>query len=190
MGAVAMRRLIRTLNYCSFAAMGAHCRVALGTELMPGRFSTCGPKYLARKNELAGARAKIHELSAFLLVDTGNLDAERLTATLRVLIGYKAQIRTVSTLSDAVDCIETEIPSAVFIDDLPEIGSDTREAIPLLRKSNFLGPIIVVSEKIAPPRRAALMKLGASEVVHRDDLDSVSVAEVLTSAQKMKSDAG
>ena len=151
---------------------------------MPARFSTCGPKHLARKNELAGAQAKIHTLRDILLVDTGHLDAERLTATLHVLFGYKANIRTASTLSDAVDCIEHEAPSAIFVEDLPEFATDAEQAIPLLRKASFLGPIIVVSEKIAPARRAKLLKIGASEVLHSDDLDSVSVAEALTSSQE------
>ncbi len=151
---------------------------------MPPRFSTCGPKHLARKNELAGAQAKHHALRDILLINTGPLDAERLTATLRVLFGYKAQIRTASTLPDGIDFIENAVPSVVFVDDRPQHGVDAEQAIPLLRKASFLGPIIVVGEKIAPARRAKLLQIGAGEVLHRDDLDSVSVAEALTCSQQ------
>jgi DNA-binding NarL/FixJ family response regulator len=151
---------------------------------MPARFSTCGPKHLARKNYLAAAQDKLSALRNILLVDTGHLEAERLTATLRVLFGYKAQIRTTSSLADAVDRIETEHPSVVFLDDVaqpPDAGAD--EAIAMLRKAGCSGPIVVVSETATPARRARLLNCGASEVIHRDDIDSVSLAEALACPQ-------
>ena len=156
---------------------------------MPARFSTCGPKHLARKNELAGAQAKLRALRDILLIDSGHLDANRLTATLRVLFGYKTQIRTASALLDAVDCIEHENPSVVFLDDVPQSGADAEHAIPLLRRAGFIGPIIVVSEKITPTRRAMLLQSGASEVIHRDDIDSVRLAEALAYPQQREAGA-
>jgi DNA-binding NarL/FixJ family response regulator len=152
---------------------------------MPGRFSTCGPKHLARKNELAASQAKFQTLRDVLLIDTGHLDAERLTATLHVILGYKSQIRTAWSLADAVVYLETEPPTVVFVDDVPEPGTDAEQAIPLLRKAGFAGAIIVVGEKVAPARRAKLLQIGASEVIHRDDLDSVSVAEALALTQQL-----
>ena len=156
---------------------------------MPARFSTCGPKHLARKNKLAGAQAQLHALRDILLIETGHLDAERLTATLRVLFGYKAQIRTASTLPDAVDCIESQHPNVVFLDDFPRPGTDTEQAIPMLRGAGCSGPIIVVSEKVTPARRARLLQCGASEVIHRDDIDSVSLAEALACPQQQEASA-
>jgi CheY-like chemotaxis protein len=151
---------------------------------MSGRFSTCGPKHLARKNELVAALAKLHSPRDILLVETGHLDAERLTATLRVLFGYKAQIRTAATLPDAVDCFGGEHPNVVFLDDSPESSADAEKSIPMLRGAGFSGPIIVVSEKITSTRRARLLQSGANEVIRRDDVDSVSVAEALACARQ------
>jgi CheY-like chemotaxis protein len=157
---------------------------------MSGRFSTCGPKHLARKNELVAALAKLHSPRDILLVETGHLDAQRLTATLRVLFGYKAQIRTASTLPDAVDCVDGEHPNVVFLDDSAESSADAEKVILMLRGAGLSGPIIVVSEKVTPARRARLLQSGANEVVNKDDVDSVSVAEALACARQGQTGAG
>ena len=135
------------------------------------------------------AQAKLHAPRDILLIETGHLDSDRLTATLRVLFGYKLQIRTASAVPDAVDCIECEHPNVVFLDDSPGSSTDAEKSIPMLRGAGFSGPIIVVSEKISPTRRARLLQSGANEVIHRDDVDSVSVAEALACVRQQRTGA-
>ena len=63
-------------------------------------------------------------------------------------------------------------------------GSWSAEAIPFLRRCGYGGPIIVVSGQVDRLRRAMLVKAGAVDVIHKDDLDSVRIAEALTRASE------
>ncbi len=117
-----------------------------------------------------------HEI---LVIEDEHLDAERLIATLRVVFGYDAQIRWVATLVDAVDSVVSDKPALVFLDDILKPSTDARQSIPLLRNAGYTGPIIVVSGQVTHSRRSSLLADGASDVIHKDDVDSVRVAEAL-----------
>jgi len=146
---------------------------------MTAGFNTCGGSHLARKSKLVQARSKLGSLCDILLIEDETLDAERLTATLRVLFGYEMQIRWAATLGDAVDAVMAKTPSVVFLDDILKPSADASQAIPMLRDAGYAGPIIVVSGQVTYPRRSGLLADGASDVIHKDDIDSVRVAEAL-----------
>lgn len=145
---------------------------------MASGFRTCGGSHLARKSELVRDRARLGGLRDILLVEDEAPDAERLTATLRVLLGYDAEIRWASTIGDAVDSIIAMKPSIVFLDDILKPSTDASQSIPLLR-GVYQGPIIVVSGLVTRARRASLLVEGASDVIHKDDVDSVRVGEAI-----------
>jgi CheY-like chemotaxis protein len=142
-------------------------------------YLTCGGRHLARKSELAGTQAKLGVLRDILVIEDEHLDAERLTATLRVVFGYDMQIRWASTLGEAVDAVTSARPSLVFLDDILKPSADAAQAMPLLRNAGYAGPIIVVSGQVTHSRRSNLLANGASDVIHKDDVDSVRVAEAL-----------
>jgi CheY-like chemotaxis protein len=141
--------------------------------------STSGGGHLARKSELVGARAKLAQLRDILVIEDESLDAERLTATLRVIFGYEAEIRWAPTLGDAVDRVIEKKPCVIFLDDILKPSANASQAIPLLRGAGFSGPIIVVSGQVTHSRRSGLLADGVSDVIHKDDIDSVRVAEAL-----------
>jgi CheY-like chemotaxis protein len=142
-------------------------------------FNTCGGSHLAKKSELVGARAKLARLRDILVIEDESLDAERLTATLRVLLGYETEIRWAPTLGDAIDRVIEQKPCVVFLDDILKPSANASQAIPLLRSAGFSGPIIVVSGQVTHSRRSGLFADGASDVIHKDDIDSVRVGEAL-----------
>jgi CheY-like chemotaxis protein len=144
-----------------------------------GQFPTCARGHLARRSELAGARAKRAHFRDILLIDDEGIDAERLTATLRVVFGYETAIRWASTLAEGVDRVGEKRPCLVFLNDMLQPSADALRAIPLLRSAGFAGPIIVVSGQVTHWRRSGLLAEGASDVIHKDDIDSVRVAEAL-----------
>jgi CheY-like chemotaxis protein len=135
--------------------------------------------HLARKSELVGARAKLAQLRDILVIEDESLDAERLTATLRVLLGYETEIRWAPTLGDAVDSVIEKKPCVIFLDDILKPSTNASQAIPLLRGAGFSGPVIVVSGQVTHSRRSGLLADGASDVIHKDDIDSVRLAEAL-----------
>jgi len=53
------------------------------------------------------------------------------------------------------------------------------QTIPLMRGAGYTGPIIVISGQVTHSRRSGLLANGASDVIHKDDVDSVRVAEAI-----------
>jgi DNA-binding NarL/FixJ family response regulator len=146
---------------------------------MPAEFTSCGGSHLARKSELGRARAKLGAVRDVLVVEDESLDAERLTATLHVIFGYELRIHLASALGDAVDCVIESKPSLVFLDDILKPSTNALQVIPLLRGAGYAGPIIVVSGQVTHQRCSSLLADGAGEVIHKDDMDSVRVAEAI-----------
>lgn len=142
-------------------------------------FISCGGDHLAKKSELVRARARLGTFRDILIVEDETLDAERLSATLRVLFGYETQIRVASSLGDAIDRVIEQTPCVLFLDDILKPSATASQAIPLLREAGYAGAIIVVSGQVTHARRSGLIAAGANDVIHKDDLDSVRVAEAL-----------
>jgi len=149
-----------------------------GNELAKKDRST-GSGHLAKRSNLASARAKQEQPVEILIVDDEPLDAERLTATLRVLFGYQVQIRWARSLGDAVKCLAERLPTLTFLDDILKPSDDAFLSIPELRRAGYDGPIIVVSGAVTQARRSRLLAGGASDVIHKDDVDSVRLAEAV-----------
>ncbi len=143
-------------------------------------FISCGGDHLAKKSELVRARAKLGVFRDVLIVEDETIDADRLSATLRVLFGYETQIRVASSLGDAVDRIIEQTPCVLFLDDILKPSATATQSIPLLREAGYPGAIIVVSGQVTHARRSGLIAAGASDVIHKDDLDSVRVAQALS----------
>jgi CheY-like chemotaxis protein len=142
-------------------------------------FISCGGDHLAKRSELVRVRSRLGAFRDILIVEDETLDADRLSATLRVLFGYETQIRCASNLGDAVNRVIEQKPCVVFLDDILKPSATALQAIPLLRDAGYDGPIVVVSGQVTHPRRSSLIAAGASDVIHKDDVDSVRVAEAL-----------
>ena len=142
-------------------------------------FASCGGSHLAKKSELVRARAKLGALRDVLVVEDEALDAERLTATLRVIFGYELRIHLASTLGDAVDRVIDSKPCLVFLDDILKPSTNALQSMPLLRGAGYSGPIVVISGQVTHSRRSGLLANGASDVIHKDEVDSVRVAEAI-----------
>ncbi len=155
---------------------------------MVGGFVSCGGDHLAKKSELVRARVRLGVFKSILIVEDETLDAERLTATLRVLFGYDTQIRCASSLGDAVDRVMEQTPCVLFLDDILKPSTTALQAIPLLREAGYTGPIVVVSGEVTHARRSSLLAAGAGDVIHKDDVDSVRVAEALAPFSKPATD--
>ena len=146
---------------------------------MAPEFTTCGGSHLAKKGLLVGARAKLGAASDVLVVEDEALDAERLTATLRVIFGYELRIHLAASATDAIDRVAQAKPLLVFLDDILKPSTNALQTMPLLRQAGYSGPIIVISGQVTHSRRTGLIAGGASDVIHKDDVDSVRVAEAI-----------
>ena len=138
-----------------------------------------GGEFLARKSDLVRARKGLPDLTDVLIVEDETFDAERLTATLRVMFGYGLTVRRAPTLAKALDRVLEKQPEVVFLDDVLKPSDDASQSIPYIRHAGYKGPIVVISGQVTRTRRATLMAAGADEIIHKDDVDSVRLAEAL-----------
>ena len=138
-----------------------------------------GGDFLAKKSELMRAREGIPDLKDVLVVEDESMDADRMFATLRVMFGYDLEIRRANTLASAVDMVMARKPEIVFLDDILKPSDDASQTIPFLRRAGFEGPIVVISGQVTRTRRTTLIAAGATEVIHKDDVDSVRLTETL-----------
>lgn len=145
-----------------------------------------GGNFLARKSDLTKTRKDLPQFSAFLMVEDENFDADRLRATLHIMFGYAIEVRHAKTLGSALDAVIEKKPDVVFLDDYLKPNDNAKETIPFLRRCGYEGPIVVVSGEVDRPRRNMLVKAGAVDVIHKDELDSVRIAESLAKVHGVK----
>lgn len=149
-----------------------------------------GGQFLAKKSDLTKSRKSLPDLQDFLIVEDENFDADRLRATLHIMFGYTIQVRRSKTLGSALDAVIERHPQIIFLDDLLKPNDNATHTIPFLRRCGYEGPIVVVSAHVDRQRRTTLIKAGASDVIHKDELDSVRVAEALHRIKDLGTQAG
>lgn len=125
------------------------------------------------------ARQSLPKLNDVMVVDDENIDADRMFATLRVIFGYDLKMRRAATAGAAIDGVLAAKPDIVFLDDILKPSDDAAHTIPFLRRAGYEGPIVVVSGQVTRTRRTKLLAAGATDVIHKDDIDSVRLAEAL-----------
>jgi response regulator of citrate/malate metabolism len=141
-----------------------------------------GGTFLTRKSDAVKTQREGARPSDVLIVEDENFDADRLRATLHIMFGYAIDVRRARTLGSALDCVIERQPELIFLDDYLKPSDNATHTIPFLRRCGYVGPIIVVSGQVDRQRRAMLVKAGAVDVIHKDDLDSVRIAEALARA--------
>ena len=100
-------------------------------------------------------------------------------ATLRVMYGYDVNVRRAATATAAVDLVVARHPDIVFLDDILKPSDNASHTIPYLRRVGYNGPIVVISGQVTRTRRTELLAAGATDVIHKDDVDSVRLTETL-----------
>lgn len=138
-----------------------------------------GGDFLAKKSDVTKLRQAVPALTDVLVVDDEAPDADRIRATLRVMFGYDVEVRHAATLGSAVDCVLNRKPQLVFLDDILKPSDRATDTIPFLRRAGYEAPIVVISGQVTKKRRLELMNAGATDVIHKDDLDSVRLGEAL-----------
>lgn len=138
-----------------------------------------GGNFLAKKADVTKHRMGLPSLTDVLIVEDENFDADRLRATLHIMCGYGIQVRRAKTLGSALDAVIERRPELIFLDDYLKPNDNATHTIPFLRRCGYDGPIVVVSGEVDRQRRGVLIKAGAIDVIHKDDLDSVRIGEAL-----------
>jgi DNA-binding NarL/FixJ family response regulator len=148
--------------------------------------SGSGGDFLARKSDLSHLAKRLPKLTDILIIEDEAFDADRLRATLRLMLGYEVGMRRASTLGAALDAVMTKQPELIFLDDLLKPTDTASITIPFLRRAKYEGPMVVVSGQVTRARKAELIALGATDVIHKDDVDSSRLVEALARVFKIE----
>jgi DNA-binding NarL/FixJ family response regulator len=141
--------------------------------------SASGGDFLAKKSGVVRAKSGMVSLKDVVVVDDEAIDADRMFATLRVMYGYDVNVRRAATAAGAVDLVIARKPDIVFLDDILKPSDDASHTIPFLRRAGYDGPIVVISGQVTRTRKPVLLAAGATDVIHKDDVDSVRLTETL-----------
>lgn len=149
-----------------------------------GSFGSSDGGFLSRKSELTKNRSSWQKPKNILIIDDNEAEAKIVRANLHLVFGYDdIHIRDARTIGLAMDMIMEEMPDLIFLDDILPPSETATDTLPLIKRCNYNGPIIIVSGLLNVERRLKLNEAGASHIIHKDNLDSVSLGEVLEKLQ-------
>jgi len=141
--------------------------------------SGSGGDFLTKKSEITKLRQQLPPLSSVLIIEDETFDAKRLAATLRVIFQDGIEVQHSNTLTKGVDSVMQKKPDLIFLDDFLKPSDNAAQSIPILRRADYDGPIVVVSGQVTKKRAFELKDAGATDVIHKDDVDSVRLGEAL-----------
>lgn len=133
--------------------------------------------FLRHKSGVHKSRIAAAQIADILLVEDSSVDGKTMSALLRSAFGRDVIIRHATSLLRAKTMLLERMPDLVVLDDImpPKDRADT--SIPFLRQLDFDGLIVVVSGEMTRIRRLRLLQAGAHEVLHKDDLNVMSLVE-------------
>ena len=139
-----------------------------------------GADYLVEKSDLARVSKGLPKFRDIVVFEDNERESNRMLATLRTMLGYEdIEVRRARTLNSGIDLLIAKLPDLVLLDDRMGPIDRAQDSLPMIRRAGFNGPVVIISGELTRDRRIELMKLGAAEAVHKDDLDSGSIGKVM-----------
>ena len=116
-----------------------------------------------------------------LIVEGQPGEGDVLASLLRALLGRQVEARRAFGAGGALAAIATDSPKLVLWRDAGG-GAPSEDGIQRLRGAGFAGPVVVVIDRLPALLAIRLRKAGALDVIEKDDLDSVRLADALFAA--------
>lgn len=140
-----------------------------------------GRVLLAQYSEFERSRHKLAGFRTVLSIDDQRFDSDVLRAMLHLCLGREVDVRVATSLGSAMDAVRQLKPDLIFLDDYLGRTSSAPESIGNIRRWGYTGPIVIVSAMLSSKRRRELSDLGAAAALHKDDLNSMELTELLLS---------
>jgi DNA-binding NarL/FixJ family response regulator len=136
--------------------------------------------HLVLRSDVAQAKqSKLPDINDIVIVEDETFDAKRLAAIVNLVIGRQTTIRIAPSLNKAIDAVLQSSPDLMFLDDYLEPSDSALDTMPMVRRAGYQGPIVVISGELDRERLVELEKAGASDAVHKDELNSVDLGALL-----------
>jgi len=133
-------------------------------------------EYLVRRHELHVARQFMPELCCALIASSDTGLVRSIQALLRVVFGYKPEIKTACTAGGVLDGLNEAAPDMILIDD----GLFSRNGIDVvqfLKQSRNPAKIVVITRIRRPAHILAIRSAGVADVIHPTHIDSARLTE-------------
>ncbi len=142
-------------------------------------FERNGADIVSRRSELLKAIAEAPPLGVIAIIDDQSREADHIAALLRLLLGGNQVVICFTALATAVHDLRYNRPDLIFLDDhLPPFGR-AKTSLDTLHRFALTAPVVIVSGVMTARRKAELEKLGALATLDKDDINGLSLAEVL-----------
>ncbi len=138
-----------------------------------------GGELAARKSRLAQELQKLIGLQHIMVVDDNALDAQHVTAILNLLLGRGISVVHHKSVPTAIADMRNRMPDLLFLDDVLPPLDRAESSLKSLHRHGLTAPVIIVTAMLTTSRRKELMALAPLGILHKDDIDSLSVGEVL-----------
>jgi DNA-binding NarL/FixJ family response regulator len=136
--------------------------------------------HLVLRSDVAQAKqSKLPDINDIVIAEDETFDAKRLAAIVNLVIGRQTTIRIAPSLNKAIDAVLQSSPDLMFLDDYLEPSDSALDTMPMVRRAGYQGPIVVISGELDRERLVELKKAGASDAVHKDELNSVDLGALL-----------
>jgi response regulator of citrate/malate metabolism len=137
-------------------------------------------EFLAHHSDLVYGRSRLPAVSDVLIV--GEPASPLLGSMVRLMFGYDVSVRTASSLGAMLDAISVRFPDLIFLDEAVSPNLKAVEAIPIIRRCGYAGPVLITAIAPSTTLIRALLDAGVADVIDRDELDSARIAEALLGA--------
>jgi hypothetical protein len=144
----------------------------------PGRGK--GRELAVRKSELARTMQRLEWIKSIFVIDDNARDSQHITAILHLLLGRTITARVFRSVPAALMDLKEGQPDILFLDDWLPPTDRAESSLRSLRRQGLVAPVIIMSGMLTIERRKALMGLDILGIIHKDDVDSFSVAQILT----------
>jgi DNA-binding NarL/FixJ family response regulator len=135
---------------------------------------------LVRKSELAKRVQLLPPLRNIMVIDDNPQDARHVAVVLQMLLGPAVTVTSHRYLAKAVAELQRSMPDMIILDDHIPPMDRAETSLKALKRFGFSGPFIIMTGMLDRARRLELDQLGPLGLIHKDDLDSFSLSEVLT----------
>ena len=159
------------LDYIETNSNPAAVRVAVNARV--------GRDYLARRSWLIKNAHTAAMPTDIIVVDDNTRDIDRMASALRLMFGRDISIRIGKTLAAMNVLLREKQPDLLIVDDNLNHGLRAEATLAAAASHRFHGPIFIVTGMLTRQRMVELKKLGAIDVIHKDDLDSTRLREAV-----------
>lgn len=138
-----------------------------------------GRDHLEQRSRLKLQLQDLAPIASVLIIDDATFDGDVLASALRQVLGSSVVISQVRTMRGIAKAVADVRPDVIFLDDRLDERGAAEVSLKLIRAAGHCRPVIIVSGLLTRARQIELGKLGAGDVVHKDDRNAVRLTEAI-----------